>query len=365
MIVTASPVKRTHRSLDLVDTRRRRALSLGVALALAVTALLVVGPAPTLANHVERACTTNQQQGTLCVTVTDSPDPVAYSTFDGNSAWLLYRATVTNASRSSSLSHVQLHEALPEGTTFVSVTSSRGSCIGSGQSVDCSIGSLKKGQSAIVEVVVTAPASAELDPGETTITNAVTGFFDERLNDQAGGKQDQVTYSEPTTVSKAAGQAYVPIGQSGKVGTDPGRSQYASSSIPNASTNVLAALQVTAPDDFCPLDGTVRIQNKTYICRAGGFVEASVTNAANGATYVNAQNPMVFHLRWDGLLVSDKQTVKNFVVFYQSTAAAPIQVFDTLCNETASNTPCLKNINMTPGGGIEGDLVKPDNGRMR
>jgi uncharacterized repeat protein (TIGR01451 family) len=362
MIVTASPVKRTHRSLDLVDTRRRRALSLGVALALAVTALLVVGPAPTLANHVERACTTNQQQGTLCVTVTDSPDPVAYSTFDGNSAWLLYRATVTNASRSSSLSHVQLHEALPEGTTFVSVTSSRGSCIGSGQSVDCSIGSLKKGQSAIVEVVVTAPASAELDPGETTITNAVTGFFDERLNDQAGGKQDQVTYS---TVSKAAGQAYVPIGRSGKVGTDPGRPQYASSSIPNASTNVLAALQVTAPDDFCPLDGTVRIQNKTYICRAGGFVEASVTNAANGATYVNAQNPMVFHLRWDGLLVSDKQTVKNFVVFYQSTAAAPIQVFDTLCNETASNTPCLKNINMTPGGGIEGDLVKPDNGRMR
>ena len=60
---------------------------------------------------------------------------------------------------------------------------------------------------------------------------------------------------------------------------------------------------------------------------------------------------MVFHLRWDGSLVSDKQTVKNFVVFYQSTAAAPIQVFDTLCNETASNTPCLKNINPLPTAG--------------
>ena len=88
-----------------------------------------------------------------------------------------------------------------------------------------------------------------------------------------------MTYSEPTVVSKTAGQAYVPIGRSGKVGTDPGQSQYASSSIPNASTDVLAALQVTAPDDFCP-SGTVRIHNKTYICRAGGFVDASVTNAA-------------------------------------------------------------------------------------
>ena len=114
------------------------------------------------------------------MTVTDTPDPVAYSGFDGNSAWLSYRAVVTNASRSSSLSHVKLSEALPEGTTFLSVTSSRGSCIGFAQSVDCTIGSLKKGQSAIVDVVVKSPASADPDPRETTITNAVTVLFDER-----------------------------------------------------------------------------------------------------------------------------------------------------------------------------------------
>jgi Domain of unknown function DUF11 len=371
MIVTASPIKRTHRSLDLVDTRRRRALSLGVALALAVTALLAVGPAPTLASHEPgHVCTTNQQQGTLCLRVTDTPDPVAYSTFDGNSAWLSYRALVTNESRSSSLSHVQLREELPIGTTVVRATSSRGSCTDLGQDpavVACAIGSLKKGQFASVDVLVTAPApsTAVLDPPDTTIINEVTGSFDERLNDQAGGKQDQVTDSELTTVSKAAGQAYVPIGRSGKVGTDPGQAQYASSSIPNASTDVLAALRVTAPDEFCPLDGTVRIQNKTYVCRAGGFVDASVTNALTGATYTNAQSPMVFHLRWDGALVSDKQKVANFVVFYQSSAGAPIQVFDEPCDATASKTPCLKNINPLANGGIEADLVKADNGRMR
>jgi Domain of unknown function DUF11 len=351
MIAIASPLKTAHRCL-------------GIALVLGIGTLLLVEPTASVADHEPPACTTNQQQGKLCVTVTDTPDPVAYSTFDGNSAWLSYRALVTNASRSSSLSHVQLREDLPAGTTFVRASSSRGSCTGFGQSVACTIGNLKKGQSATVDVVVTAPVSTELDPADATIVNAVTGSFDERFNDQDGGKQDSVTYLEPTTVSKTAGQAYVPTGRSGKVGTDPDQAQYASSSIPNASTDVLAALQVTAPDDFC-LDGTVRIKNKTYVCRAGGFVDVSVTNATTGATYVNAQSPMVFHLRWDGGLVSDKQTVRNFVVFYQSSAGAPIQVFDERCNASASNTPCVRNVNLLADGGIEADLVKPDNGRMR
>jgi Domain of unknown function DUF11 len=367
MIATHSPIQRTRDSLELANTRRRRALSLGGALALAVSALLVMAPTPSLANHQDPACTVNQQQGTLCVTVSDTPDPVAYSGFDGNSAWLLYRAEVRNASRSSSLSHVRLSEALPATTTFVSAKSSRGSCTGFDQSVACTIGSLKKGQMATVDVVVTSPVTSAPNPPDTTIENAVTVQFDETFNDQGNsGKQDSVTYVEPTVVSKTAGQAYVPTGRSGKVGTDPGKSQYASSSIPNASSDVLAAIGVAPPDGFCSSETeTVRIQNKTYVCRTGGFVEVSVTNAATGATYSNAQSPLVFHLRWDGSLVSDKQKVSNFVVFYQSTATAPIQVFDARCDATASNTPCLRNIVPLADGGIEADLVKPDNGRMR
>ena len=365
MISTASPIRTVHGFREAVTTHSRRAFSLGATLALAVSALLVMGDSPSLANHQAPACTANQQQGTLCVTVSDTPDPVAYSGFDGNSAWLSYKAVVTNASRSSSLSHVKLSEALPTGTTFLSVSSSRGSCTGFAQSVACTIGSLKKGQSATVDVVVKSPATSDPNPPDTTIANTVTVFFDETFNDQANnGKQDSVTYVEPTVVSKTAGQAYVPNGRSGKVGTDPAQSQYASSSIPNASTDVLAAIRVAPTDDFCP-SGTVRINNKTYICRAGGFVDASVTNAVTGATYANPQSPLVFHLRWDGSLVSDKQTVKNFVVFYQPTATAPIQVFDTSCNAAASNTPCLKNVTPLADGGFEADLVKVDNGRMR
>jgi hypothetical protein len=367
MIATHSPIPRTRESLELATTRRRRARSLGGALALAVSALLLMGPSQSLANHQEEACTVNQQQGKLCVTVSDTPDPVAYSGFDGNSAWLSYKAVVRNASRSSSLSHVQLSEALPAATTFVSAKSSRGSCTGFAQSVACTIGSLKKGQSATVDVVVTSPATSDPNPPNATIENAVTSTFDETFNDQANnGKQDSVTYVEPTVVSKTAGQAYVPIGRSGKVGTDPGQSQYASSSIPNASSDVLAAIAVAAPDGFCsPETQTVRIQNKTYVCRTGGFVETSVTNAVTGETYFNAQSPLVFHLRWDGSLVSAKQKVSNFVVFYQSTATAPLQVFDARCDATASNTPCLRNIVPLADGGIEADLVKADNGRMR
>src|SRR5439155_6968541 len=108
-----------------------------------------------------------------------------------------------------------------------------------------------------------------------------------------------------TTVSNTAGQTYVPTGHSGKVGTDPSQLEYANATIPDVSTDVVGSIQVLAPDDFC-VDGTVTIGHKNYICRTGGFVEVSVLNAATGNGYSNAQNPLVFHLRWDAGLVSSK-----------------------------------------------------------
>jgi hypothetical protein len=344
-------------------TSRFRVRSFWLALAVALAALVTIAPSLASAAPV---CTSNQQQGTVCLTVSDTPDPVSYSTFDGNSAFISYHAVVSNASRSSSLSHVGLSEALPAGTTLVRVTSSTGTCSGSGQSVACAIGALKKGQSATVDVVVTAPATSDPNPPDETITNVVSSNFDERFSDQPnnGGKQDTATFLETTTVSALAGQTYVPSGHSGKVGTDPGQSEYASSTMPDVSTDVLATIQVLAPDGFC-VDGTVTIGHKNYICRDGGFVQASVVNAGNGAGYSNAQHPLVFHLRWDGGLTSPKQTVRNFVAFYQSTATSPIQVIDARCNATASNLPCLRNITPLAGGGFSADLVRADNGRMR
>jgi hypothetical protein len=337
---------------------------------LGVAAAVVIGPGPSAASHLPAACTTNQQQGTLCLVVSDTPDPVAYSTFDGNSTFISYHAVATNSSRNSSLSHVGVREQLPAGTRVVRVTTSRGTCAVSGnsdagQSVDCSAGALKKGQEAVVDTVVTAPATTELNPADATITNNVSASFDERFSDQPnGGKVDTAAYAETTTVSKTAGQTFVPEGHSGKVDTDPAQAEYANASVPDASTDVLATIRLLAPDDFC-IDGTVRVGSKTYVCRNGGFVDVSVVDAETGATYSNSQHPLVFHLRWNSGLVSDRQTVRNFVVFYQSTAASPVQVFDTRCNASASNTPCVTNIFEADDGGFSADLVKQDNGHMR
>jgi len=362
-MTTASPVDRTYGSPQR-PARRFRA-RLVIAALVAALAGLMLAPASSLADHQPPVCTVNQQQGKLCLSVSDTPDPVAYSTFDGNSVWLKYTAVVSNDSRSSSLSHTGLTEALPDGTTFVKATTSRGNCTGAAQSVSCTFGSMKKGQSATVEVTVTAPATALENPPDIVISNVVSAFFDEQFSDQPGngGKKDTVTYIEPTTVSKTAGQAYVPLGKNGKVGTDPAGTQYASSTIPNASSDLLAKIDIAAPDSFCDADFKVRIKNKSYICRAGGFVDASITNAATGSTYTNAKDPIVFRLKWDASLVSDKQTDKNFAVFYQSNASAPIQVIDTACNATASNIPCLKNT--VVAGSAATDLVKDSNGRMR
>jgi Domain of unknown function DUF11 len=344
----------------------RRGRFVGLVLALGLVALLAMGVGQGFGDQGPKLCTSNQQQGTLCLVVSDTPDPVAYSSFDGNSTYLSYHAVLSNESRSSNLSHVGLSEALPAEATFVRVTSSQGACTVSGHLVTCALGSLGSGGTATVDVVVTAPATAAVDPPDETITNTVNASFDENFNDQNnGGKLDTVAYpAVETTVSKTAGQTFVPAGQTGQVDTDPSLTQYGNTTIPDASTDVLATIDLLAPDNFCP-SGQVKVGNKTYICREGGYVEVSVLNAGDGTHYHNATHPLVFHLRWSGSLTSGKQTVKNFVVFYQSGTGSPIQVISTRCNATASNLPCLRNITPLAGGGWSVDFVKADNGRMR
>jgi uncharacterized repeat protein (TIGR01451 family) len=344
------------------SVKARLALGAAASAALLMLALYALGGN---AQADSRACTTNNQQGTLCVSVKDTPDPVAYSSFDGNVTYLKYDITVTNESRSSSLSHVGLTDTIPEGTSLVSATSSRGSCSTAGQVVTCPLGAFKKGQQATVEVVVTAPETADPDAPNITITNTASGTFDERFSDQNGGKQDTATASETTAVSRTAGQTFVPQGRDGKVDTDPSKNQYANALVPAASTDVLATIKLRDPEPFC-IDGTVRIGNKNYICRDGVFVDVSVVEADHpGVKYSNTEDPLVFHLRWTADLVSDKQTDRNFVVFYRTGTTAPIQVFDQRCNAAQSNLPCLDHIDEAANGAWSVDLVKADNGHMR
>jgi uncharacterized repeat protein (TIGR01451 family) len=342
---------------------RRLALAALLAAALTLAALLTSG---TRARGASGDCTANTQQGVLCVSVVDTPDPVAYSSFDQNVTFLDYEIAVSNQSRSSSLSHVGITDTLPDGTTLVSATSSRGDCTTAGRTVTCPLGAFKNGQGATAEIVVTAPATALSDPPTITITNRVDASFDERFSDKPnGGKQDTATALETTTVSKTAGQTFVPEGHTGQVDTDPAKDQYANARIPSASTDVLATLHVLSADAFCDADGTVRIGNKNYICRQGGFVDASVVDADTEQRYSNTDDPLVFHLRWAPGLVSDRQTVRNFVIFYRAGATAALQVFDQACNASASNPPCIRNVVEGLDGSWSADLVKIDNGHMR
>jgi uncharacterized repeat protein (TIGR01451 family) len=346
---------------------RRRRMSAALAIALGSAAVLAFGSAQSFGDHAPPACTSNNQQGTLCVSVSDTPDPVAYSSFDGNSTFLSYQVELSNTGNSN-LSHVGLQDTLPTGTGFVRTTTSQGTCSRSGQTVTCALGSLSKGQEATVDIVVTAPATSNPNPPDITITNAAEGAFDENFNDQPNnGKQDTVTYSEPTTVSKTAGSTFIPAGDTGKVGTDPGATQQGTATISEVLNDVVASINLLSPDTFC-VNGQVKIGKKTYVCRDGAFVSASVLNAADETHYSSPQHPLVFHLRWNATLTSSKQTVKNFVVFYQPDGSSQLQVISARCDtgNPPTNLPCLKNVNKNKtDGSWSVDLFRPDNGHMR
>jgi hypothetical protein len=338
----------------------RRYGALGAAL---VITAAMVSAASSTADTVGPACTVNTQNSIVCLTVSDTPDPVAYSSTDGNITYLHYDATVANTGKQNNDTHVGLTEVLDSKTTYVanSATTTQGSCSFSAGTVTCNIGSLAPGASARVQVTVTSPATSSSNPPSTTVTNTLTASFDSGVNN---GRQTTVTTKSTTTVTGLAGQTYVPQGTDGQVDTNPAAAQYGNVHITDASVNVLAKITLGASDSFCLL-GQVTIQGSVYVCRNGGFVQASVTNADTGAGYSNAANPLVFHLRWNSNLISVLQTVDNFVVFYKSTATGAVEVFQNRCDATASNLPCLRNIVKASDGSWSVDLVKADNGFMR
>jgi uncharacterized repeat protein (TIGR01451 family) len=355
-----SPTNRSRLLRGGGEGGRRRTGLLGTAFAFALAASLVVFAMPSSADHAVEACTANQQQGKLCLTVSDTPDPVAPSSVGGDS-YIAYEATLRNASNSN-LTHIGLSDVLPAGTTFFRATSSSGTCSGVGP-VNCTIGSLPSGSSATVEVVVTAPTT------EGTITNEVTATFDEDSSGGgtgSGGKQATVPYSEPTLVSQTAGETFIPagLGVVGQIGTDPGQSQHGKTKITDPTTDLLASIDLDAPDNFC-VNGTRKIGKKSYVCRDGGFVELAVVHADDPTThYSNAQDPLVTELRWDGSLTSARQTKKNFVVFYEPDGSTTIQVVSARCDASLSTLPCLRNISpLADGWSLE--LVNDENGRMR
>lgn len=103
----------------------------------------------------------NSQPADLQVSMTDSPDPVQ------KSCSVTYTLTVQNNGPSSAVNAV-VADTIPLSSTFVSANSSQGSCTLNAGIVTCKLGTMVINTSAVVTIVVTAPASA------VALTNAAT-----------------------------------------------------------------------------------------------------------------------------------------------------------------------------------------------
>lgn len=154
---------------------------------------------PNVGNESDTATTSVAAAADLSVTKTDTPDPVTAGTN------ITYTITVTNGGPSNAAS-VSLTDALPAGTTFVSLAQPAGwSCsppaIGSGGTVTCSIGTLTPGSAVFTLTVAVDPAVAT----GTTISNTATATSttaDPNTGNESATTTTTVTTSADVSVTK-------------------------------------------------------------------------------------------------------------------------------------------------------------------
>lgn len=116
---------------------------------------------PNTANNSATASTTVTGSADLAVSITDSPDPIRV----GKN--LTYQITLTNYGVSSA-DLTTLSDTLPAGVSFVSATSTQGSCLNNLGTVTCDFGTLNAYTTATVDIVVTVNVK------RTTLTNTVS-----------------------------------------------------------------------------------------------------------------------------------------------------------------------------------------------
>ncbi len=139
---------------------------------------------PELADNSASDTTTVEPVADLSLAQADSPDPVV------TGAELTYTLDVANAGPSEATS-VTLTDDLPAGVTFLSATSSQGSCSESSGIVTCDLGTLAASSSATVQIVV-------LPNGAGDITNSASISVSEHDPDDANNAADEGTTVLPS-----------------------------------------------------------------------------------------------------------------------------------------------------------------------
>jgi hypothetical protein len=175
--------------------------------------------------------------------------------------------------------------------------------------------------------------------------------------DDDHGSGSSVTVTKTIDVTAPGGPtatSFVPEGA--PLGLDTAKSgQTESVDLPAQEFSTTAALGYTSTAAIpfeCP---------HYYVCRKGDWFSATIPGTFDPTAK--------FDLFWPAELISPKQTVKNFVVFYVRAPGAPVEIIKKRCGCGKPVVPCIAKVKkFTYGplkGGFAATVVRDDNGHMR
>lgn len=293
----------------------------------------------------------------MCLDVQTTPEASVTASRADAPAYVLVTATVTGTSKEKGGEETRLQVSplaadTSAGFVLSSATPSVGTCAldPASSTLTCSLGKLKRDQVATVDLVLQAPQAA----GDASLdfVAATKGKGQWSSSD----KSRKVSVTKVITVTEPGGEtatSFVPEGT--PLALDTARNgQTEELSLPSQDFSTTATLGFTSTDEIpftCP---------KGFVCRTGDWFSATIPGTFDPTAE--------FRLFWPAELVSPKQTVDNFAVFYVASPGAPLEIIKKRCDKYLSVIPCLKDVKKFWWGPLKGGfaatVVRADNGHM-
>ncbi|MFN7944385.1 MAG: IPT/TIG domain-containing protein [Blastocatellia bacterium] len=272
--------------------------------------------------------TVNASNADLAVTISDSPDPRILGQGNVN-----YSISVTNNGPSATATGVVVTDTLPANLTFVSASSSLGSCTFAGGTVTCNIGNLTGSTNV---TIVVAPTAA----GNYSNTVSVSGTLPD--NNSANNSATAVTSVNSNTTDPASADVDLTMSATGQVTLGSGSNINYSMTVRNFGPAATAA-SVTLTDRLptglnfvsaSTSSGTCAFSNGTVTCNLGNIASsASVTIVTTPTTAGVITNTVNVTAATNDLVASNNaQTVSTNVL----ASNTDLQVYNMTANATVT-----------------------------